>query len=218
LAVAISAEERRRAAAFPGISYLWQSSAKKNGPMIMLHMTPHHMFSLGLSHTCFMTLCDCCDLHIRILCLFTAWETWKVASSESWGLCQFGQACHRQNCVAVGCPLISAPAESAPCTHRDTTALGEPYAQLFVASAVPVKPDELSSLDYKTNELTSLDFRWMPYGLSLDSHQRHVGFFHALSRFFASPESCCAMLWSSLSLVLLSDKHDKTPFAPSQWT
>jgi hypothetical protein len=68
--------------------------------------------------------------------------------SENWGLCRFGQACHRQNCVVVGCPLVSAPAVSAPCTHRGVTAFGEPYEQLIVVSAVPVKPDELASLDF----------------------------------------------------------------------
>jgi hypothetical protein len=30
----------------------------------------------------------------------------------------------------------------------DITAFGEPYAELIVASAVPVKPDELTSLDF----------------------------------------------------------------------
>jgi hypothetical protein len=77
-----------------------------------------------------------------------------------------------------------------------------------MASAVPVKPDEL----------TILDFGWKLYGRSLPSHWRHVvGLFHAFSRLSQSPETCCVMLWSSLRVVLLSDKHDKTPFAPSQW-
>jgi hypothetical protein len=64
-------------------------------------------------------------------------------------LCQFGQACHRQNCVAMGCPLVSTPTESAPYTHRDTTTFREPYKQLVVASAVPIKPKDLTSLDFR---------------------------------------------------------------------
>jgi hypothetical protein len=54
----------------------------------------------------------------------------------------------RQNCVTMGCPLVSARAEFAPCTHRDTTAFREPCAQLLVAFAVPINPDELTSLDF----------------------------------------------------------------------
>lgn len=98
------------------------------------------------------------------------------------------QSCHGQNCVAMGCPLVWVPAESAPWTCRDTTALREPLAQLLVASATPMKP----------NELTSLGFGWMPYGCSLPSHQRQVGLLHAISRCSQSPETSYAMLWSSL--------------------
>jgi hypothetical protein len=65
------------------------------------------------------------------------------------GVCLFEQACHRQNCVAVGCPPVSAPSESVPCMHRDTTAFREPYAQLLMAFAIPVKPNELTSLDFR---------------------------------------------------------------------
>jgi hypothetical protein len=43
---------------------------KEKGPMIMLHMTPHQTFTFGLSRTCSMTLCCCCDPHIRTVCLF----------------------------------------------------------------------------------------------------------------------------------------------------
>jgi hypothetical protein len=58
-------------------------SAKKNGPMVMLHMTPYQTFTFGRSRACSMTLSGCCDPHIRTLCLFTAPETWIVSSSEN---------------------------------------------------------------------------------------------------------------------------------------
>jgi hypothetical protein len=94
------------------------------------------------------------------------------------------------------------------CRICTCTAFGEPYVQLLMASAVPVKPDEL----------TSSDFGWTPYGRSLPSHRRKVvGLLRAHSRRSQSPETCYAMLWSSLRLVLLSDTHDGTLFAPSQW-
>jgi hypothetical protein len=63
-------------------------SAKKNGPIIMLHMTPHQTFTFGLSRTCSMMLCGCCDPHILTLCLVTAPETWKVASSVNMMFCR----------------------------------------------------------------------------------------------------------------------------------
>jgi hypothetical protein len=128
----------------------------------------------ALSHM-FHDALQCCDPHIWMLCLFTASEIWKVATPENvkcvgkLGLYRFSQASHRQNCVSISCPLDSAPAESVPCMQRDTTTFGEPHAQLLVASAVPMK----------LNELISLDFGCTPYGLSLASHQRHVSLFHA---------------------------------------
>jgi hypothetical protein len=129
-------------------------SAKKNCPMILLHMTSHQTFTFGLSRTCSMMLCGCCDPHIATLCLFTVSETSKVALSENMmfvrklGPLPIRSSMSQTKCVVVGCPLVSAPAESAPCTHRDTTAFGEPCAQLLEASAVPVKPDKLTCLDF----------------------------------------------------------------------
>jgi hypothetical protein len=80
----------------------------------------------------------------------------KHGISQKVGVCGCGQACHMQNCVAIGCPLVSAPAESAYYTHRNTTAFAEPYAQLLVASAVPMKPDELTSPDERPTDVLYL--------------------------------------------------------------
>lgn len=122
----------------------------------MLHMTPHQTFIFGLSCTCSMMLCGCHDPHIlkftAFACLqhqrhekWPCWKTWCLL--ESWVFYRFSQACHRQKCVAMGCLLVVAPAKSAPFMHRETTAFREPYAHLFMASAFPVKPDRLTSLD-----------------------------------------------------------------------
>jgi hypothetical protein len=43
--------------------------------------------------------------------------------------------------VAMRCPLVLASAESAPCMRGNTVAFREPYAQLLMASAVPLRPD-----------------------------------------------------------------------------
>jgi hypothetical protein len=55
---------------------------------------------------------------------------------------------HRQNYVAVGCPLVSAM-YNLYLVCIETATFGEPYAQLLVSSRVHVKPDELTSLDFR---------------------------------------------------------------------
>jgi hypothetical protein len=112
------AEERRRAVACPGMSYLCQSSPQ-NRLMIMLHMTPHRRSLSGcLAHAPWRCAAAVITISERYACLqhqrrekCPRWKTWWL--SEIWGLCQLDQTYHWQNCVAVSCPLVSAPAESA---------------------------------------------------------------------------------------------------------
>jgi hypothetical protein len=194
LAADVSAEERLKGAACPGISYMWWSSQRETA----------QCSCCTWCHTKHLLL-DCLA-HVPWCCLVAVIPIPKqdlrygktLRLSESWGLCQLIQACHRQNCVSMVCPQVSASAESVPSTHRDITAFWEPYAQLLMASAVSVKP----------NKLISLDFLWTACRCSLPHHWRHVvGFLCTLSGCFQFPETCCAMLRSSLCLVLHSDKH-----------
>jgi hypothetical protein len=97
LAAGVPAEKRRRAAACPGMSYLWQS-------MIMLHMTPHQTFTFGrLAHVPWGCAVAVISISERYACLqHQVHEKWPLRKtwclSESFGLCRC-QACHRQNCV-----------------------------------------------------------------------------------------------------------------------
>jgi hypothetical protein len=179
----------------------------------MLHMTPHQTFTLGLSRKCSMTHCGCCDPNIRTLCLFTAPETWKVASSENIIFVRRigSEYSVRRVTGKIVSPLVVLWFHLLQKLHLvciETAAFRELYAQLLMASAVPVKP----------NELTSLDFGWTPYVRSLPSYRRHViGLLRAIPRPSKSPETCFATFWFSLRPVLLSDKYDETSFATSQW-
>jgi hypothetical protein len=158
------------------MSYLWQSSPQRKMVRRLWRHTKRSLLGC-LAHVPWCYAIAVIPISVHYACLqhqrhekWPCQKTWCL--SESWGLCQFGQAYHRQNCVAMGCPLVSAPAVAAPFMHRDTTAFRKSYAQLLVASAVPVKPDKF----------TLLDFSWTPYGCSLPSNQTHVSLFLALSR------------------------------------
>jgi hypothetical protein len=96
----------------------------------------------------------CCDPHIRKLCLFTAPETWKVASSENMMFVRkLGPLQNRSSMSQAKSCLRGLSSGFSSCSHRDPTAFREPYAQLLVASAVPVTPEELTSLGLQMNAI-----------------------------------------------------------------
>jgi hypothetical protein len=204
VAAGVPVEKRHRAVACPGTRYLWQSSLQRRTVWWSCCTWCHTKHSLlgYLTHVPW-----CCAIvwspYLNIMPVYSTRDMRSGLVGNMMFVRKLGSLPMRSSMsrkiVLLLAVLWFQLLQNLHLVHTETQLLSENVMHSCSGSAVPVKPDEL----------TSLDFGCTPYGHSLPFHWRcFVTLLHTLSGHSQSPETCCAMLWSSLCLVLLSDKHD----------